>query len=386
MRRITNVRLPKPIGVNIDPNLWWLLLNDEDIVLSIKRMPPDAAMSGENWGGDWLSPMGIDLQINGGFGVAFNELKFEGLPKLFDLLDQLWADGVDSICPTFVSCGVPELRRGLSVIQAARKLHSAERCELLGAHLEGPFISPTYRGAHSLGFICEPSLDELDQRIGDFEDQIALVTLAPELSGANDVINRLLKLDVVVSLGHSAADAKVARSAFDIGVGMITHTFNAMPGLHHRGPGPIAEAIKNGRIAMGLIADGVHVDPNIAVLLQRLADERLVLVSDALAPYGLGEGEYQWDTRLMNVINGTCRLVDNQILVGSTQTLLDGCRRLARWSGEPSAAIWAATISPRHVLKQGVPATEHIVGKPLKNLLRWQFNFSDFELTWHRAS
>jgi N-acetylglucosamine-6-phosphate deacetylase len=187
----------------------------------------------------------------------------------------------------------------------------------------------------------------------------------------------------MVALGHSAARAEQAAVGFDQGVGMLTHAFNAMPGLHHRAPGPLGEACRRGGIALGLIADGVHVDPTMAVLLQRLAPEQTVLVSDALAPYGLADGEHRWDERLLLVHNGTCRLEDGT-LAGVTLPQLDGVIRLARWSGQPAAAIWSATVAPRRVIAAAQSIDEALIGQPLTDQLRW--TMTGEELHWSCAA
>ena len=384
MRRITNVRLPNPKS-NCQGDFWWVLLDDEDIVIAVHPMENGSAMSGENWRGDWLSPMGIDLQMNGGLGLAFPELTIEDLPKLFDLLDLLWTDGVEAICPTFVSCSLSSLRMGLDVLREARKHHSTHRCKLLGGHLEGPFLAKNRNGAHDPQYLCLPSLSALNELIGGIEEEIALVTLAPELDGSLDVIKRLKNLGIVACLGHSSADYETCKIAFSQGVRMLTHAFNAMPGLQHRSPGPIGEAIDNGEIAIGLIADGVHVHPNMAVLLQRLASTQLVLVSDAIAPYGLKDGKYKWDKRFVVSENGTCRL-ENGTLAGSTLPLLKTCKNLARWTGYPPSAIWSATIAPRVVLEKEQKVYDYLLGKPLNQLLRWTMSSEQNELSWQRAA
>jgi hypothetical protein len=133
-----------------------------------------------------------------------------------------------------------------------------------------------------------------------------------------------------------------------------------MAGLGHRDPGPIAAAALRGDVALGLIADGVHVAPAMAVLLQRLAPGQVVLVSDALAPYGLAEGRHRWDERTLIVANGSCRLEDGT-LAGVTLPLLEGARRLAGWSGRPEWAIAAATVLPRRVLGERRPLRELLV-------------------------
>ncbi len=208
---------------------------------------------------------------------------------------------------------------------------------------EGPFLAMARHGAHPLEHLCAPSLRALDERIRGFEQDISLMTLAPELPGSSEVIERLRALGIVICLGHSNADGEASAEAFSQGVGMLTHSFNAMPGLHHRAAGPVGEAC------------------TMAVLLQRLAPQQLVLVSDSLAPYGLKDGKYRWDERVLLVEKGTCRLEDGT-LAGVTLPLLEGSRRLATWSGEPAAAIWAATMAPRQVMgNQWKPDAEELI-------------------------
>jgi N-acetylglucosamine-6-phosphate deacetylase len=341
-----------------------------------------SSAAGDDWGGDWLSPAGVDLQINGGLGLAFPELTPADLPQLETLLELLWRDGVEAICPTLVTCGIASLRQALAVLEQARSGHQPGLCQLLGAHLEGPFLEPSRRGAHPAQHLAAPSLAALAERIEGFEDQIALVTLAPELDGSAEVIAALAERGIVVSLGHSAATEVQSHAAFEAGVSMLTHAFNAMPDMHRRAPGPVAAAALRGDIALGLIADGVHVEPTMAVLLQRLAPDQLVLVSDALAPYGLGEGQHRWDERLLIVADGSCRLEDGT-LAGVTLPLLEGVRRLASWGVPPEQAIAAATITPRRVLGEDRNLPQMLVGTPLVETLRW--NASADALSWQRV-
>ncbi|MFL0791765.1 MAG: N-acetylglucosamine-6-phosphate deacetylase, partial [Prochlorococcus sp.] len=184
MRRITHIRLPQPLHKAPVTDLWWIGLDDQARLIEVQPMPAGMAMAGESWHGDWLSPMGVDLQINGGLGLAFPELTTADLPLLLKLLDRLWADGVEAISPTLVTCGVPSLRQALEVLRQARAKHAPQRCSLLGAHLEGPFLAPERRGAHPLEHICAASLEALAERIQGFEHEIALITLAPEQPGA----------------------------------------------------------------------------------------------------------------------------------------------------------------------------------------------------------
>ena len=384
MRRLTNVRLPNPIS-HCEGDLWWVLLDDEDILLAINPMEHGSALAGESWQGDWLSPMGLDLQMNGGLGLAFPELTFDDLPKLFELLDRLWLDGVEAICPTFVTCDLASLHLGLSVLREARKNSSKQRCKLLGAHLEGPFLSENRKGAHNSKYLRSPTFSALDDLIGGIEDDIDLFTLAPELNGSLDLIKRLNSLNIIVCLGHSSANDKESKLAFADGVRMLTHAFNAMPGLQHRSPGPIGAALHDGDIAIGLIADGVHVHPHIVSFLQRLAARQLVLVSDAISPYGLNDGRYKWDKRTVLSENGSCWLEDGT-LAGSTVPLLDACKNLSRWTRNPTSAIWSATIAPRLVLDREQKFDNYLLGRPLNELLRWTMNTQHDELSWHQAA
>ncbi|MBM5825714.1 MAG: amidohydrolase family protein [Cyanobacteria bacterium M_surface_10_m2_119] len=384
MRWISNVRLPRAGRCSHGADRRWRLAVDSSgLIEAVEPLPTGSAAAGDDWGGDWLSPAGVDLQINGGLGLAFPELEPADLPRLLDLLDLLWRDGVEAICPTLVTCGVAPLRQALAVLEEARQQHRPERCQLLGAHLEGPFLNPARRGAHPEEHLATPSLQALEERIAGFEDQIDLVTLAPELEGAAAVMTALRAQGIVVSLGHSAASAAEAEDAFNAGVTMLTHSFNAMAGMHHRAPGPVAAAALRGDIALGLIADGVHVDPAMAVLLQRLAPGQVVLVSDALAPYGLGEGRHRWDERVLLVQDGSCRLEDGT-LAGVTLPLLEGVRRLASWGVPAGQAIAAATVLPRAVLGDERTAPELLLGMPLGEGLRW--NQGRDGLSWRRAS
>ena len=384
MRRITDVRLPGRPGSHDPVGLSWLKVDDHNLITATGPMPVGGAMAGESWHGDRLSRRGIDLQINGGLGLAFTELSGQDLPRLLELLELLWRDGVEAIAPTLVTCGVIPLRHSLAVLRKARDQHSTGRCQLLGAHLEGPFLAEARRGAHPLEHIAAPSVAALKERIAGFETEISLITLAPEQPGAQALLSHLKELGIHVALGHSTANADQAALAFRQGVDMITHAFNAMPGLHHRAPGPLGEACRRGDIALGLIADGVHVHPTTAVLLQRMAGDQLVLVSDALAPYGLAEGEHRWDERMLLVNNGTCRLEDGT-LAGVTLPLLEGTCRLASWSGDADGAIWASTMAPREVLAEYLE--EHLlIGNMLSNLLRWEWNASERKLAWRQAA
>ena len=386
MRKITNIRVPQPEKNEDENNLFSLILDEHGIIQSIDKSSKWDSSYDEDWCGDWLSPRAIDLQINGGLGISFTDLTFNKIPKLLTLLDRLWLDGVEGICPTFVSCSLDQFQLGMKVLKETKKHTSINRCRLLGAHMEGPFLCESYSGAHDIENICKPSISALNERIKGFESDIALMTLAPELKGSFDVISRLRELNILVSLGHSSADFDSAMKAFSNGVTMVTHTFNAMKGLHHRAIGPIGAAARREDVYLGLIADGVHVHSDMIRLLKIIAPKQIVLVSDAISAYGLGDGSFDWDKRLITVENGLCRLPDETI-AGSTLPLLEACKKMANWINDPSAAIWMATLAPRLVLSQSKTTAESFfIGKNMQYLLRWKMNSCNQQLSWQLAA
>ena len=386
MRKITNIRVPQPDKNEDENNLFSLILDEHGIIQSIDKSSKWDSSYDEDWCGDWLSPRAIDLQINGGLGISFTDLTFNKIPKLLTLLDRLWLDGVEGICPTFVSCSIDQFQLGMKVLKETKKHTSINRCRLLGAHMEGPFLCESYSGAHDIENICKPSISALNERIKGFESEIALMTLAPELKGSFDVISRLRELNILVSLGHSSADFDSAMKAFSNGVTMVTHTFNAMKGLHHRAIGPVGAAARRDDVFLGLIADGVHVHSDMIRLLKIIAPKQIVLVSDAISAYGLGDGSFDWDKRLITVENGLCRLPDETI-AGSTLPLLEACKKMANWINDPSAAIWMATLAPRLVLSQSKKtAKSFFIGKNMQYLLRWKMNSCNQQLSWQLAA
>ena len=144
MKKIINIKLPQPDKNEDENNLFSLVLDQHGSILSIDESSKRKSICDEDWCGDWLSPRAIDLQINGGLGISFTDLTFNNIPQLIKLLDRLWLDGVEGICPTFVSCSRAQFQLGMKVLRETKKQTSLNRCRLLGAHMEGPFLSETF--------------------------------------------------------------------------------------------------------------------------------------------------------------------------------------------------------------------------------------------------
>ena len=333
--------------------------------------------------GDWLSLGGIDLQINGGLGLAFPDLELEDLPKLKQICDFLWQQGVDGFLPTIVTTAVEKIQRSLSTI--ARFMTAQEdtssTAKVLGVHLEGPFLNHQKRGAHPEQYLLPLTIENIKRTLGEYSHIVRVITLAPELDSSNSAIAYLRNRDITVSLGHSLATANQAKRAFDRGASMVTHAFNAMPGLHHRQPGLLGEAIVNPNIYCGLIADGHHICPTMLEIILKASDyhKGIFLVSDALSPMGLPDGTYPWDEREIIVTEGTARLPDGT-LSGTSLPLLTGVENLVLWGCDPDKAIAMATESPRKAID--LPGIA--ISQPA-NLLRWHLK-QDRQISWSRIN
>ncbi|WP_298913184.1 N-acetylglucosamine-6-phosphate deacetylase [uncultured Nostoc sp.] len=365
-------------------DLQMLLVNQEGIIEQILPMGTVGVHSGApllDVAGDWISLGGVDLQINGALGLAFPELTAENAHLLVKISQFLWDVGVDGFLPTLVTTSVENIQRSLAIIAEVLPSQQAG-AKILGVHLEGPFLNFQKRGAHPAEYLLPLTIDEVKRVLGNYAHLVKVITLAPELDPTGKVIPYLRSLGITVSLGHSQATAAQAQRAFEEGATMVTHAFNTMPALHHREPGLLGAAITHPDVMCSFIADGKHVSPMMLQILLRASYEEkgLFLVSDALAPLGLADGVYPWDSRQIEVKNGTAQLADGT-LSGTTLPLLVGVQNLMKWGiCEVESAIALATNAPRQAI--GLPG---IAKSQPANLLRWHWDETTKELTWQRA-
>ncbi|BAY94295.1 MULTISPECIES: N-acetylglucosamine-6-phosphate deacetylase [unclassified Tolypothrix] len=383
---------PRAIAKNVDiinarvpgyKNLQMLLINEAGIIEQILPMTtvfkrvagPDLQVL--DIAGDWISLGGVDLQINGALGLAFPELEPNNAELLPKISQFLWDAGVDGFLPTLVTTSVENIQRSLAIIADFMQTQTTGS-QILGVHLEGPFLNSQKRGAHPAEYLLPLTLNEVKRVLGDYAHVVKVITLAPELDPTGEVIPYLRSLGITISLGHSQATAAQAQQAFELGATMVTHAFNAMPPLHHREPGLLGAAITHPHVMSGFIADGQHVVPTMLQILIRAACG-LFLVSDALAPLGLPDGLYPWDSRQIEVKHGTARLPDGT-LSGTTLPLLVGVQNLVKWGiCDIETAIILATDAPRRAI-----ALPGISPSQPANLLRWHWQEATRELTWQR--
>ena len=316
-----------------------------------------------------LAPGFIDLHIHGGAGHDVMEAGAGALPPVERLLV---SHGVSSYFPTTVTAPLDAtlsaLTRLADAIEAAGRSPQPQNGELrarpLGIHLEGPFISHKRRGVHPPENLLAPSPAAFDRFWQAARGHIRVLTIAPELPGALEVIKLASSRGVCVSLGHSNADLDAARAGFAAGARHATHTFNAMRPLDHRDPGILGEVLTDSRLSAEIIADGIHVDPVIVQLfLKAKGPEAAVLITDATAATGMPDGRYHLGSLEVEVKDGKCMVGDS--LAGSVLTMDRAVRNIvqfAQWELQP--AVRLATLNPARVagvksggtLQAGAPA------------------------------
>ena len=295
--------------------------------------------------GCFVVPGFIDLHFHGCAGVDFCDGTLDAVNTI-----ARWeaAQGVTAICPATMTYPESVLNAVMDASHAFAP--SDDQAALVGINMEGPFISPNKLGAQNPAYVQPADADmvrRLDERSGGL---VKLVDVAPEEPGALDFI-RAMAPQVRISIAHTCADYDCAHEAFSAGARQLTHLFNAMPGLHHRNPGPIAAAVEHPDVFAELIADGVHVHPAMVRLAFSLfGAERIVLISDTMEAAGLDDGQYELGGQDVFVRGNRAELADGT-LAGSV-TNVAACLRIAvREMGIPlESAVRAATENPARAL------------------------------------
>jgi N-acetylglucosamine-6-phosphate deacetylase len=288
----------------------------------------------------WILPGLVDIQLNGAFGIDFSDPEAD-LPRAAEALT---ATGVTAFLPTVVSSPpeayAPILRR------LARPVPSGA-AQVLGTHVEGPFLSPSRRGTHDPNAIRSPDLGELRGWLD--AGNVAIVTLAPELPGADALIAELVARGVIAAIGHSDATWREADAAVEAGARLGTHLFNAMRPLHHRDPGIAGRLLAPG-VATSVIVDGVHLAPETVRLVASIkAPDELVFVTDGLAALGEPPGRSRLGSREV-ISDGTVARLADGTLSGSVLPMAPALGRLVSAGLEPAIAARAASTTPARLL------------------------------------
>jgi N-acetylglucosamine-6-phosphate deacetylase len=296
--------------------------------------------------GPLVAPGFVDLHVHG-FG---GNDAMGGREALDGMARALVRRGVTSFLPTAVTAPLEALRGFAATVREWRPSAPGDGAEPVGFNLEGPFLAESRKGAHDATHLLAPaSVDAA--ALEPMLEELRVITVAPELPGAVDLIAALAGRGVVVSLGHSAASAAQARRGYAAGARSTTHLFNAMTGLDHRAPGLALAALLDDAVAVELIADGHHVARELWPLIARIKPaSRLLLVSDALAIAGTPAGRGWIGQLACEVVDGRAVLAGTETLAGSVIALDDAVRNLVRAGIGLPAAVAAASTNPADLL------------------------------------
>jgi N-acetylglucosamine-6-phosphate deacetylase len=334
-----------------------LMLVEEGRVLEIsarRSRPSPAGVSVSDFGDNLLAPGYFDLHIHGSAGYDVMNEAAEALPAIGQFLAR---HGVTSYFPTTVTAPMDATLRALE--RLANEIEKREStnddgkgwARPLGIHLEGPFISHARRGVHPQENLLAPTLTLFERLWQAARGRIRMMTIAPELEGASEVIAEAARRGVSVSMGHSDADFAAAERGIVAGARHATHTFNAMRPLAHRSPGILGAVLTDRRVSADIIADGVHLDPAIVKLFaQAKGPEQTVLITDAISATGMPDGRYRLGSFEVDVHDGKCTA--NGKLAGSVLTMDRAVRNLARFAEwDLPQAVAAASRNPARVAR-----------------------------------
>jgi len=301
--------------------------------------------------GLWVAPGMIDLHVHGAVGCDTMDASIAGLCKMSAYFLR---QGVTAYLPTTITQTADAIRRAIdSVVEFSR---APEGARPLGLHLEGPYLAYKNRGAQAPDWLRNP--DPAEYRPWFESGFVRLVTLAPELPGALELIRAAVRAGVRTSAGHTEASFEQMRRAAGAGLTQATHTFNGMTGLHHREPGTVGAVLTDDRIYAEVIADGVHLHPAVLGLVFRVkGPERALLVTDAMRATGMEDGEYELGGQMMTVRGGVARTPTGG-LAGSTLTMAQALKNAVRFGGVEAGltlnqALAMATSTPAEALGLG---------------------------------
>jgi N-acetylglucosamine-6-phosphate deacetylase len=338
------IRASRLVTATDDLQDGWLAARDGIVVATGVGAAPDGRVT--DLGDRVLVPGFVDTHVHGALGHDFASADTDDLRRI---VGHHAASGSTSMLAS-VATGTPD--DTLAAVGRLRAL--VDEGVLAGIHLEGPFLAAGHRGAHAVDLLRPPTPDEVEALLDAASGTIRSVTIAPELPGALATIDRLVALGVRVAIGHTDSTTDEARAGVDHGATVATHCWNGMPGLHHREPGPVGVALTDPRVAVELIVDGHHLHPTTVELSRTAASGRVVLVSDAMAATGLGDGDYRIAGSAVEVRGGVALLAEGSSLAGSTITVADAFRAVREAGWSLREAVDAASTLPSSIA--GLPA------------------------------
>lgn len=316
--------------------------------------------------GDALLPGFVDVHIHAYLGRD----TMEGEGAVRHMSRELRKIGVAGFLPTTMSASIEATRAALSGIASVMTSPEEEGARVLGAHMEAPFLNPDKCGAQVKEHFLPPSLENWRRVAGGYEKAVRLITLAPELPGAQPLVKHLCAEGIVVSVGHTCASSEETRQAADWGASHVTHTFNAQTPLNHRAPGVPGAALTDSRLYAEMICDGIHLHPEIIRLIcLAKGREKAVMITDAMEAAGMPDGTYALGGQNVYVRGGAARL-ENGTLAGSTLTMARAFTNMvSKFSIPPRDAAYMCTAAPAESV--GEPLLGRIVPGAPAILTRW---------------
>lgn len=290
--------------------------------------------------GAYVFPGLVNIHTHGAMGYDTIGCGYEGINEM----SKLWAKtGTTSFMPTMVTALRDDACKAAEDVASAID-KGTEGASVVGIHMEGPYLSEKYKGAHRPDWLRTPKQFDFDELQTAAKGNIRLITMAPELDGGIEFIKKYAD-KVKISLGHTAATYDVCKEAFKAGAAHVTHLFNAMPGIHHRDLTLIAAAFESDAM-VELIGDGLHVKKQTAMMAYKLfGDERMVLINDSVNAAGLGDGKYEFGGFNVTVKDGIA-LQDNGTICGGTASLWDCVKNMISWGVSIQSAVKMATYNP----------------------------------------
>ncbi|MET9348663.1 N-acetylglucosamine-6-phosphate deacetylase [Streptomyces termitum] len=294
--------------------------------------------------GHWLVPGFVDMHNHGGGGASFTSGTVEDVLKG---VHTHRLHGTTTVVASFVTGETDFL-----VQRAGLLSELAEQGEIAGIHFEGPFISPCRKGAHDETLLRDPHPADVLKLIDAARGQARMVTLATELPGGIDSVRLLAEQGVIAAIGHTDASYEQTAEAIDAGATVATHLYNAMPGLGHRAPGPIAALLEDERVTVELINDGTHLHPAaLELAFHHAGAARVAFITDAMDAAGFGDGRYMLGPLEVEVKDSVARLVEGGSIAGSTLTLDRAFKRAATIDRLPvESIVQAISANPARLL------------------------------------
>lgn len=322
---------------------------EQGVIVGLSAPGDAQAVHRVDLGDAWIIPGLLDTHVHGGAGFNFMDARPDELRTICAYHAR---HGTTGLLAT--TGAAPDAKTDEAIARLTRLIRGeiAGGAAILGLHLEGPFLAQARRGAQDPSCIQDPDPAKLERWLALGDGLVRMVTLAPERPGAMEVIRRLTAAGVCIAAGHTNATYEQMAQAADAGLRHTIHTFNGMRGLHHREPGVVGAVLDREDLTAEVIADGFHVHPAVIRLLFRVkGPAAMTLVTDAVDPAGLDDGEYRWQGRAVRVREGKVELADGSSLAGSTLTMIAAVRNAMKFcKTDLGTAVHMASLGPARLL------------------------------------